>query len=737
MLYFLVRVFVNALALWLTLTVLPGMQFNLDIVKDISARAAVSPEILLRVVPFLEVLFTVIVAMTFGFVNWLLWPIILLFTGQIVIWTFGLFLIVVNAAIFFFAAGFGERPIVVADQPVWFWVLLAGLLMTIWLFVLEGITGINSPLKDAPNRSRRYWRILARLSIGRRNFLAENLRIAQSIDTITRYSKDIIFDATPVLGPMRRFFQRIIYWRRKPLLDESAAETVRYMLQDLGPTFVKLGQIISSRAENLPSEWRTQLAMLQSQVEPFPVTDAERIITAELGSPPSKLFASFSQTPLAAASTAQVHRATLFDGSEVVVKVQRPDIDVTVRADLNVIRDLTQLIQQRFQWARNTDIAGITREYTDNILLELDYTIEAFNGRLLAENMRMFPSIHVPIVYTQLSTRKILVQEFAKGVKITDIEAIERVGLDRSELARTFMRCMIKQVLYDGFFHGDPHPGNVLVDPETGKIIFLDMGMMGSLTNEQRLVLADLIWSLASQDTREIGKVLLQLTTGYKEVDEDAFIVDVERRLKRYTYFTDATMSISGAMSAVFDALARAGLRMNTEMTLALKAMVQAEETVRTLDPHLPLIETALEAAKQLFVETFDADRVIDALRIQVIRTAKEAIRAIPSLQDAALSWIEQFRRGQFTVYLDASKLNTQIHEIDRVFVTAIRGLTYALLLVGLLIGGGVASTVNPTLFPKFPNLPDFAYLIFMGAAVLASAAIIRAIWHFLDRGEL
>ncbi|MCB0054596.1 MAG: AarF/ABC1/UbiB kinase family protein, partial [Caldilinea sp.] len=281
--------------------------------------------------------------------------------------------------------------------------------------------------------------------------------------------------------------QRIIYWRKKPLINESIPETVRYMLQDLGPTFVKLGQIVSSRAEQLPPDWRSELAQLQSDVEPFDSAEAERIVERELGQPVDELFADFDSAPLAAASTAQVHRATLHDGSEVVVKVQRPDIDVTVQADLNVIRELTRLTEQRFDWARHADLHGITTEYADNILLELDYTNEAFNGRMLAENMRMFPTIHVPAIYGQLSTRRVLVQEFVRGVKITNVEAIDAANLDRREMATTFMRAIVKQVLYDGFFHGDPHPGNVLVNTDTGEIIFLDLGMMGTLTTEKRM----------------------------------------------------------------------------------------------------------------------------------------------------------------------------------------------------------------------------------------------------------
>jgi ubiquinone biosynthesis protein len=340
----------------------------------------------------------------------------------------------------------------------------------------------------------------------------------------------------------------------------------------------------------------------------------------------------------------------------------------------------------------------------------------------------------VPAIYAQVSTQRVLTQEFVRGVKITNTEAIDAAGLDRSELATTFMHAMVKQVLYDGFFHGDPHPGNVLVNTESGQIIFLDLGMMGTLTTEKRLAMADLIWSLAEGDSQEIAKTVLRLTTSYKPVDEKAFIADVERLLKRYTSFTDTPLSLSSAMKAMFDAMNRAGVRMDADLTLAMKAMIQAEETVRMLDPTLPLVNTALTAIKQLFLETFDADRVIDQLKRQAVRSAKDAIRNISSVEEFVLSFINQFRRGGFTLFVDTSDLSKQIDELDRTITLNIRRLTISLLLVGLLVGASIASNSPADLFP---NMPEMAYFIFMGASIIAVVIVLRALWRWLTGKEL
>jgi ubiquinone biosynthesis protein len=323
-----------------------------------------------------------------------------------------------------------------------------------------------------------------------------------------------------------------------------------------------------------------------------------------------------------------------------------------------------------------------------------------------------------------------MTQEFIRGVKITNVEALDAAGVDRTLLATIFMRAIVKQVLYDGFFHGDPHPGNVLVDTDTSQLIFLDLGMVGTLTPDQRMAMVDLLWALSSGDRREIAKTVLGLTTSYKEVDEEAFVADVDRLLTRYTTFSDSSMSISGAMKALLDAMYSAGLRMDPQFTLALKAMMQAEETVRTLDPSLPLVDTAFAATKDLLVDTFDSERVISALRLQMLRTAKEAIRNIPSIEEMLTSWLAQLRKGRLTVYVDTSDVSKQIGELDDALTMNVRRLSLALLLVGLLIGASIASNTPADLLP---GMAELAYLIFIAAAGLAAVVLVKAILDWLN----
>lgn len=333
MFYFIVRVGVNVLALWLTFLLLPGLTLDIDPQNELTAEnfmvglrtaetsitrgappvptaapaatdgatdgatpegfsvtitgatAAESSGIVVNgrqlsagevqmwlwvIELALEFILAIFLALAFAFWNWLLWPLVLALTGRLLLWSFGLFLIIINAALFYFVALIAGGENVIIAEPTWFWAAVGGTVFTLFLVLLEGITGLDSPLKDKTKKRPGYWRMIGKLTFGGRNIFAENLRIAQSLDTIVRYLKDIAFDLSP-FGPVRRFFQRIIYRKKHPYIDESTPQMVRYLLQDLGPTYVKLGQIVSSRAEQLPPEWRTELAQLQSEVEPFPL----------------------------------------------------------------------------------------------------------------------------------------------------------------------------------------------------------------------------------------------------------------------------------------------------------------------------------------------------------------------------------------------------------------------------------------------------------------------------------
>ncbi len=338
--------------------------------------------------------------------------------------------------------------------------------------------------------------------------IKENLRLQQVYNVLLHYGLDMVFDRG-VIGEFRQFMQDWIYDIPEPTEPLTAPVKGRLLLQELGPTYVKMGQIVSSRAAVLPPEWETELVKLQSNVPSFPTEEAYAIIEEELGKPVSELFATFNDEPLAAASTAQVHRATLHDGTEVAVKVQRPDIHSQMKSDIGIMYNASRVLVRRVDWAKNINLGGMLNEFGENILEELDYRSEAYNGIRLKRGMEIIEGVSVPSIYQEYSTSKVLTMDFIKGVKLTNLEAINAAGLDTDALALTSLRAMLKQMLIDGFFHADPHPGNLILNLETGTIYFIDLGMMGELTVQERLSLINMLVVLQQQDAHGLAQVVL------------------------------------------------------------------------------------------------------------------------------------------------------------------------------------------------------------------------------------
>lgn len=706
MIHFVLQVLVNALAVAITLALLPGIHVSPVGDEPIA-------------VTYLSL------GITLGFAYAILRPLAIIFTARLVVWSLGLFLFVINAFLFWLmgviAPAAGSY-----DSPEWLWLILGSVTTLTLINVGEAVLAINSPIFEGNLRSKWYWRWLNRLPIGRRNWIIENLRFYFILRILASYSQEIMIGFTP-LARFRLFMQRTIYGIPDLPGEKSLPAKVRVLLQDLGPTFVKFGQVVSSRADDLPPEWRTELAKLQSNVPPFPYDEARRIIMHDLKKPPEELYASIEQKPFAAASTAQVHRATLFDGTVVVVKVQRPDIDVTMKGDLNVMRDVVDVLQKRQESIRDLDVKGMLDDFANNILLELNYLNEMYNARQLAYNMREFQGIHVPAVYPELCCARVLTQEFVKGVKITAVDKLDAAGVDRKVVAREFLRAMLKQVLFDGFFHADPHPGNVLVDLETSQVIFLDMGLMGNMTQDQRLALADIIWSLHERDGQGLAESVVTLSTPYKEVNQRAFEQDIERMMKRYLMFDDAQMNLSGPIGDLTDAMQRAGLRLDPSLTLALKALFQAEEIVSTLDPQLPLIVVAFEELKALFRDQINATNVTQAVRTQATRAAKQIVRRLPSLASATGKWLEQYERGRLGVSLDISDLSPQIDRLDQTVTRNVTLLALSLLLAGLLVGSAIATNLQSEWGGI--KLSNVAFFLFLGGAVIATVFGLRIVW--------
>ncbi|NTU86072.1 MAG: AarF/ABC1/UbiB kinase family protein, partial [Chloroflexales bacterium] len=387
-------------------------------------------------------------------------------------------------------------------------------------------------------------------------------------------------------------------------------------------------------------------------------------------------------------STAQVHRATLPEGSQVVVKVQRPNIVAQVRTDLRIMLEAARMLERRFGWARDLDLSGMVTVFAEGVNRELDYTNEAYHMVRVGDSLSSVSGVHVPTVYRSLSTSRVLTMEYVEGVKISKIAACG-AGIDRLALAHTFMRAMMKQIVIDGFFHADPHPGNLFISPESGMISFLDFGLVGQLRNDQRVELVDLLISLQQLDAQGVSHAVRQLSVQTRPIDDREYQALVEGVLiQNWKYGTGA--SFGATINKVLGELARHGFRMNRQLTLAVKAIAQTEEATAVMVPGVELFPIVVGEVQSLVVNQLTPEFIVDNLETQVIRAGKEVLRRLPSLPDATVKWLDQYQAGKLKLEIDTGELGQKLDRISDRTGDGLQRLSVGMILAGMLIGSAI-----------------------------------------------
>ena len=716
MTYFFVRVVVNTLAAAIVMNVVPGLR--------LLPFPALSE-------PFAAIFSYIVIGLIFGVLHAFVRPVILFLTGRLYIWSMGLLALATDTFIFLLLSYLAPTDWQVGGTRL-LSAILGAVVMGLVVMVLEALTGLDSPLLLDQGHSPFYWRWLGMLPTGRRNRVVENLRTQQMVGTIRRYGVDILVGVSP-LGGVRRAFQRLIFPQRPMLTDQTPVAKIRLMLQELGPTFVKFGQMVAGRSETLPLEWQVELGQLQDDVAPFSAGEVREIIQRELGKPPEEAFATFEPKPLAAASTAQVHAATLPGGERAVVKVRRPNIEVTVKGDLNVIQDVLKLIERRVGWSRQFGMSLLFQEFAENVLTELDFTNEAYNARLLQHNMQKFPFVHVPQIYGPFSTSKLLTLERVDGVKISDIAALDAAGLQREAVATNFFRALLQQVIFDGFFHADPHAGNVWVNPETGRIIFLDMGLMGYLAIEDRFSLGELIWALQDRDAQSVTRILVAICRPSQGYDPTALQREIERLVNRNLTFADSSSSLTEMMKELVTVLLRHGLLLRKEFTLAIKAIGQGESIMRALLGDQPtdyILKLSYAQLKELLKERLAVGNILNHTGKPLVR---EIVGRLPALQAATIALLDDFQSGQLAFQANIDSIDRRVSVLQTAVEVGIRWVVLSVLLVGLLLGSTLvllvplAATVSGTKGLLIRLVAETGFVV---AALLILIMLLYTLWQ-------
>ncbi len=481
-------------------------------------------------------------------------------------------------------------------------------------------------------------------------------------------------------------------------------------LEELGPTFVKLGQILSTRPDLIPPAFVAALARLQDRVAPFPLAQARRRIEAELGAPLEQIFATFEETPLAAASLSQVHAATLPSGEEVVVKVQRPGIEATIATDLEILRDLARLAEEELLLAELYDVCGIVEEFAHTLRGELDFCREGLNAERFRRNFAGASFLYIPRVYWELTTPRVLTLERIRGVKIDDIAALEEAGLDRHRVAIHATEVVMQGVLQDGFFHADPHPGNFYVLP--GEVIAaMDFGMVGRLSGDRRRELVRLLSVAVRLDAQGMVEQLLRMSLVEQGVDRVGLQRDLERMLQKYAGRPLKAIRAGEIIEEAMPIAFRRRLHLPAELWLLSKMLGMLEGVGLQLDPDFDPFEVARPYARRFLQEMYAPAALLEAAK----HSLKDWAELAMNLPTAVPELVGRLRREEFTIGLGARHAEEPLAVLETLAARLSLGVLAAALLVA------AAILLRPLLFPG--DWWGWLLLVCGGLALLAILA--------------
>ena len=473
---------------------------------------------------------------------------------------------------------------------------------------------------------------------------------------------------------------RIIF-RRKPALDKDVSTPVRLRLalEELGPTFIKLGQILSTRPDMLPPEYITELKKLQDDV---PATDWEPIaelIESELGKPLSDVFARIDTKPIASASLAQVYGATLRDGEDIVVKIQRPGVAETISVDLDILKDLSELLFERTSTGKRYDIKGFAKEFSLALRGELDFRSEGRNADIFRKNFASEPQLKVPDIYWEFSSEKVLVMERVYGIKIDDIDALDEAGYDRHYLSHLSAQLILKEVLQDGFFHADPHPGNLLILP--GQIIcVLDFGTVGRLDDRDKFNLAKLWIYLVQMNIDGIINMLIQMRIADYKVDQIALRSELRRMLYQYYGLQLNEINANQLMSDLEPIVYEYNLRIPSDFWILMKTLSMMQGIGLRLDPEFDIFSASKPYLTKLLVQMWNPK----VWGPSMIQTASDWTNFINQFPRQTNQILEEIRLGDLTIKAEVPVLDSLTNQIESIVNRIVYTIIVAALNVAL-----------------------------------------------------
>lgn len=492
-------------------------------------------------------------------------------------------------------------------------------------------------------------------------------------------------------------------------------------MEELGPTFVKMGQIASTRPDLIPKDIICELEKLQDHVSSFSFYDVKRIIEQELDTTIDDMFDEFHENPLAAASIGQVHYAVLNSGERVAVKIQRPNIRNIIKTDLEILQELAILAEHRLEWAARYKIREVVEEFSKALRAELEYTIEGRNAEKVAKQFENDPKIYIPKVFWDYSTSKLLTMEYIEGTKLNEEEKINDKGYRHKIIAERVVQTIFHQILSEGFFHGDPHPGNILVLPEE-IIAFMDFGMMGRLTPEMKDHFASLTIAMMQQSTDGVMKAITQMGLVPDDVNMQKLRYDLDQLRGNYYDIPLSQVSLGQAISDLFFVAYHHQIRIPTNLILLGKTLLTIEGVAQKLDPELSIIKIAEPFGRQLLKERYHPKRVIENISKYLVEYGEILTELPKSVQEVT----SVMKKGKIHMEIAIPELDLFLKKLDRIsnrLSFSIVLLSFSIIIVGLIIGSALS---RPSML--LWNIP--AIEIGFGVAILMFLWLLHSIFR-------
>ncbi|MFC4559776.1 ABC1 kinase family protein [Virgibacillus kekensis] len=466
---------------------------------------------------------------------------------------------------------------------------------------------------------------------------------------------------------------------------KSIGKRLRQALQDLGPTFIKLGQIASTRHDALPPEITTELEKLQDDAPIIPFEHVKQIIETELEGELESLFEFIDPEPLATASIGQVHTAKLFTGDEVVVKVQRPGLRPKMETDLEILHGIGRILEERTAWAKRYRVRGIINEFSSSLRNELDYLMEGRSGERISDEFEHQVHIQVPEIYWEFTTKKVITMEKINGIKISEAERLEALGYNRKVIAKRLADAMLKQIMEHGFFHADPHSGNIFILPKN-TIAFLDFGEVGQISEKLKRNFASLIVNLHKGDTQAMVKTFSKMDLIPEETDVEALKRDLEQLHGSYENVMLKDLSLGRIIIEVFNVAYYHHIEIPSDMAILSKVILTLEGVLGRLDPEFSIMRATEPFARKLLRQKYHPKTMLKSALNELV----EDVDIITDLPKDVKDVMSVIKKGKIGLDINIRQSDRIMHRLDRIsnrISFSILMLAFSILMAGLIVG--------------------------------------------------